>query len=78
MTREQCCPHPRHSNGDLTSLVPHERLSVFPVVPREKPHTGAAAQENHEMSPSLRFEALLFLQALESNRDSSIKTPREA
>ena len=25
----------------------HERLPELPVVPREKPHTGAAAQKNH-------------------------------
>ena len=31
--------------GDPTSLVPHERLTELGVVPREKPHTAAAARE---------------------------------
>ena len=30
---------------DPTSLAPHERLTDLAVVPREKPHTGAAARE---------------------------------
>ena len=33
---------PRHAHGDLTSLAPQERLPELPVVPRVKPHTGAA------------------------------------
>ena len=36
---------PRHSHGDPTSLPPHERLTDLAVVPREKPHTGAAARD---------------------------------
>src|SRR5574337_717522 len=40
MTRSPC-----HSHGDPTSLAPHERLTDLAVVPREKPHTGAAARE---------------------------------
>ena len=36
---------PRHSHGDPTSLAPHERLTDLAVVPREKPHTVAAARE---------------------------------
>ena len=36
---------PRHSHGDPTSLAPHERLTDLAVVPREKPHTGAAVRE---------------------------------
>ena len=36
--------HPSHHvHRDLTSLAPHERLPELPVVPREKPHTDAAA-----------------------------------
>ena len=42
---------PRYAQGDLTSLAPHERLPEIPVVPREKPHTGAAARENPRDAP---------------------------
>ena len=41
----------RHSHGDPTSLAPHERLTDLAVVPREKPHTGAAAREQPRDSP---------------------------
>ena len=34
-----------------TSLPPHERLTDLAVVPREKPHTGAAAREQPRASP---------------------------
>ena len=34
-----------------TSLAPHERLTDLAVVPREKPHTGAAAREQPRASP---------------------------
>ena len=34
-----------------TSLAPHERLTDLAVVPREKPHTGAAAREQPRDSP---------------------------
>ena len=37
--------------GDPTSLAPHERLPDLAVVPREKPHTGAAAREQPRDSP---------------------------
>ena len=33
------------------SLAPHERLTDLAVVPREKPHTGAAAREQPRDSP---------------------------
>ena len=33
------------------ALAPHERLPEVPVVPREKPHTGAAARENPRDAP---------------------------
>src|SRR5574337_1102037 len=46
MTRSPC-----HSHGDPTSLAPHERLTDLAVVPREKPHTGAAAREQPRDSP---------------------------
>ena len=42
---------PSHSHGDPTSLAPHERLTDLAVVPREKPHTGAAAREQPRDSP---------------------------
>src|SRR5574337_339297 len=42
---------PRHLHGDPTSLAPHERLTDLAVVPREKPHTGAAAREQPRDSP---------------------------
>ena len=31
--------------------VEHERLPELPIVPREKPHTGAAARENPRDAP---------------------------
>ena len=34
-----------NTHGDPTSLAPHERLTDLAVVPREKPHTGAAARD---------------------------------
>src|SRR5574337_693351 len=51
MAREQRRAPPRHSHGDPTSLAPHERLTDLAVVPREKPHTGAAAREQPRDSP---------------------------
>ena len=42
---------PSPSHGDPTSLAPHERLTDLAVVPREKPHTGAAAREQPRASP---------------------------
>src|SRR5574341_891950 len=51
MAREQCRAPPRHSHGDPTSLAPPERLTDLAVVPREKPHTGAAAREQPRDSP---------------------------
>ena len=42
---------PRDSQGDPTSLAPHERLTDLAVVPREKPHTGAAARKQPRDSP---------------------------
>ena len=35
----------------LLSLAAHERLTDLAVVPREKPHTGAAAREQPRDSP---------------------------
>ena len=33
------------------TLAPHERLTDLAAVPREKPHTGAAAREQPRDSP---------------------------
>ena len=46
-----------------TSLAPHERLTDLAVVPREKPHTGAAAREQPRDSPVIERGGpfLLFL-----------------
>ena len=52
-----------------------ERLPELPVIPREKPHTGAAAREN---PPSSRDWGLLFLPDLESNPWSFLQTSQEA
>ena len=38
-------------NSFTTSLAPHESLTDLAVVPREKPHTGAAAREQPRDSP---------------------------
>ena len=46
VTREPGRAPPRHAHGDLTSLVPHERLPEILFVPREKTPTGAAARGN--------------------------------
>ena len=43
---------PSRGSRDLwLSLAPHERLTDLAVVPREKPHTGAAAREQPRDSP---------------------------
>ena len=53
---------PSHGSGAMTRspsplawrpdfLAPHERLTDLAVVPREKPHTGAAAREQPRDSP---------------------------
>ena len=41
----------KHPLPSPTSLAPHERLTDLAVVPREKPHTGAAAREQPRDSP---------------------------
>ena len=51
MTREPGSAPPRHAHGDLTSLAPHERLPELPVIPREKPNTGATDRENPRDAP---------------------------
>ena len=51
LLRDNTNKSPRHSHGDPTSLAPHERLTDLAVVPREKPHTGAASREQPRDSP---------------------------
>ena len=62
----------------LISLAPHERLTDLAVVPREKPHTGAAAREQPRDSPSSREEGLRLLHGLATNLATSLQTPQEA
>ena len=38
-------------DGDLTSMAPHERLPEYPIVPREKTHSGAAVREKPQDAP---------------------------
>ena len=64
--------------GDLTSLAPHERLPELAVVPREKPHTGAAARGKPRGDPRSRDEGLHFLHGVMGNDESSLQTPQEA
>ena len=45
---------------------------------RETPHVTLQLEKNHKMPPSSRDEALLFLQGLESNPKSTLKTTQEA
>ena len=40
-----------YSHEALTSLAPHERLPELPVIPREKPNTGATDRENPRDAP---------------------------
>ena len=49
--REYLVSPASHWHGDPTSAAPHERLTDLAVVPREKPHTGAAAREQPRDSP---------------------------
>ena len=67
---------PKHNSP--TSLAPHERLTDLAVVPREKAHTGAAAREQPQDSPSSRDEGLRLLHGLETNLATSLQTPQEA
>ena len=53
------------------SLVPHRNR-------RKTPHVALQLEKNHEILPSSRDKALLFLQGLESNPESSLQTPQEA
>ena len=64
---EACLPW-RHTKGPLISLA-------YLV---SKPTLALQLEKNHEIPPSSRDEALLFLQGLESNPESSLKIPQEA
>ena len=57
-----------HTRGSLSSLLLLKRNHTSP----------AEAQKNHEIPPSSQYDALLFLQGLESNPESSLKTLQEA
>ena len=37
--------------ADRDTLVPHKRLPEYPIVPREKTHTGAAVREKPQDAP---------------------------
>ena len=52
-------------------LVPHRNS-------RKTQHVAPQLEKNHEFGPSSREEALLFLQGLESNPESPLKTTQEA
>ena len=54
VTREKCCALRLNSNGDWTSLVPHERLLEFPVITREKPHTSHCSSKKTTRFPGHR------------------------
>src|SRR5574341_365609 len=47
-----CSPSPLAWRPDF--VEPHERLTDLAVVPREKPHTGAAAREQPRDSPVIQ------------------------
>ena len=42
---------PSPQAGKLTSLVPHKRLPEYPIIPREKTHSGAAVREKPQDAP---------------------------
>ena len=45
VTREQCRALPRNTNGDRTSLGPHERLPEFLIITGEKPHVSRGSSK---------------------------------
>ena len=44
-------PQTEEPGSFMTALAPHERLTEFPVLLREKPHTSATARENLRDAP---------------------------
>ena len=58
-----------HTRGFLSSPLLLKRNHTSPA---------EAQKKNHEIPPSSQYDALLFLQGLESNPESSLKTPQEA
>ena len=73
MTHSLCYTHEA-----LTSLAPHERLPELPIIPREKPHTGAAARENPRDATVIARLGTSFLPDRESNPWSFLQTSQEA
>ena len=72
---------PRHQTwvSCWNSLGPHKRLPVFLVVTQEKPHTShCSSKQNPRDFPIISRWGALFLHGLESNPESSLKTPQEA
>ena len=45
------CTEEVREDHNIKDFLPHERLTDLAVVPREKPHTGAAAREQPRDSP---------------------------
>ena len=79
MTREQYRALPGNSNGDWTSLGPHERLPEIPIITPEKSHAvHRSSKIKHEILLKSQDVAFLFLQGPECNPESSVKTPQEA
>ena len=54
VTREQCRAPPSHSNGDCTSLGPHERLPDFSVITGKKSHTSCSSSRKTMRFPRPR------------------------
>ena len=57
----RCSEKAIDAQGDLNSLVLHERLPELPVAPRQKPHTGTAARENQQDAPVIAPEGKIGL-----------------
>ena len=69
---------PRNLNGDWTSLGPHVRLPKFPIITPEKRHMSRRTSKKTMRFPHHCEWGPPFLQSLESNPESSLKTPQEA
>ena len=64
-------PQSEDAHGHLTSLAPHERLPELPVIPREKPHTGATdrATATYKIN-HLLFKVAVQIQLLTGRREA--------
>ena len=60
------------------AMATPERLTDLAVVRREKPHPGAALENNPETPPSSRDEGRRLLHGLETNIATSLQTLQEA